>query len=67
MRSDQRCARTFKLFDGWDSGWLIVSEVLRADSGTFLMSSEGSSQVELKANASVAPGGITIADLAGGF
>ncbi len=57
----------FKLFDGWDTGWLIVSEVLRADSGTFLMSSEGASQVELKANASVAPGGITIADLAGGF
>jgi hypothetical protein len=57
----------FKLFDSWDTGWLVVSEVLRAGSGTFLMSSSGSSQVELKANASVAPGGVTLADLASGF
>jgi hypothetical protein len=57
----------FKLFDSWDTGWLVVSEVLRAESGTFLMSSSGSSQVELKANASVAPGGVTLADLASGF
>lgn len=59
--------RFFDLFDGWDAAWLVVSEVLRANSGTFLMSSSGSSQVELKANASVAPGGVTIADLASGF
>ena len=57
----------FKLFDSWDTGWLVVTEVLRAQSGTFLMSSSGSSQVELKANASVAPGGVTLADLATGF
>jgi hypothetical protein len=56
-----------KLFDSWDTGWLVVTEVLRAGSGTFLMSSSGSSQVELKANASVAPGGVTLADLATGF
>ena len=31
------------------------------------MASSGSSQVELKANASVAPGGVTLADLASGF
>ena len=57
----------FKLFDSWDTGWLVVTEVLRAQSGTFLMSSSGSSQVELKANASVTPGGVTLADLATGF
>ncbi len=57
----------FKFFDSWDTGWLIVSEVLRAGSGTFLMSASGSSQVELKANGWIAPGGVTLADLAGGF
>jgi len=57
----------FKLFDSWDTGWLVVSEVLRAGSGTFLMSGSGTSQVELKANGSVAPGGVTLADLASGF
>src|SRR4029453_7898812 len=57
----------FRLFDSWDSGWLVVSEVLRAESATFLMSASSSSQVELKANGSVAPGGVTLADLAVGF
>ena len=59
--------RFLDFFDGWDTGWLVVSEVLRAGSGTFLMSGSGSSQVELKANGSVAPGGVTLADLASGF
>ena len=31
------------------------------------MSGSGSSQVELKANGSIAPGGVTLADLASGF
>lgn len=59
-----------KLFlrNQWDTGWLIVTEVVHAGSGTFLSTHSGGGRFELKAAAkiSVAPK-IDIADLSAGF
>jgi hypothetical protein len=52
----------------WSSNWLIVSELLSAQKGTFLSSHLGDTLFELKAGAKVAVSrGIPIANLAAGF
>lgn len=55
------------LIGGWNTKWLIVSEVAEAGSGTFLSSSSDNSQVELKADADIKADAISVADVAAGF
>jgi hypothetical protein len=50
----------------WPLDWCVVSHLVTAHSGTILMASNGSSAVELAAQASTGSGAFTFADLAAG-
>lgn len=59
-----------KLFvrNKWDTEWLIVTEIARARSGTFLSTHAGSGHFELKAGGKIGVGPqVDIADLSAGF
>ena len=47
----------------WKKEWLIVSEVIIADSGTIIISQSGNVNVELKAKGSLGAGSLKLSDL----
>jgi hypothetical protein len=46
----------------WQQSWVVITEVVHADTATVIVASEGGSRLELKANASIAPAGLVDAD-----
>ena len=46
----------------WDKKWVVITELVRADSATILISSAVNSKVELKANANIGTRKLDIAD-----
>ena len=51
----------------WETGWIVITKVVRARHTTILVSGERGAFVELRASGSVAPSGVEIAEIAAGF
>ena len=51
----------------WEKNWVVITELVHADSATILISSSSKGKAELKAKATVGIGGIDPADVASGF
>jgi hypothetical protein len=46
----------------WSRSWAVVTEVVRADHATIIISAGTSGQIDLKATGKIAPGGLRLAD-----